>query len=395
MAEYNLYSRQFVGLLFANMFFWMSTNFFLPVLPLFYHAQGMPDQEIGLAVGAFSLGAILLRIFAGKAVDRYGSVPVITVGIIVSMIAIGCYAFSTTFPTAAAARFIHGMGISSYGSAALTMATMLHGEQYAADALAMYTLFTMLGNGIATSSAKWLYDVGGIWAAVAFGGTATFLSLALFPKHPRLAIKPQKQEALPLRQVVSNQGVLIPTISVLAVNICFGTTMTFLPLLITSRGLPGYGAFYVAYAVAVIVSRFWVSRLCTLLSPEKLSWYLLLLNGLTMFVIAQAGGVGALLLAGTGIGIGYGLAFPTMATIVTAHTQAANRGTAFGFFTMAVDGGVAIGAIAMGYVAAWQGYTMVYWVAGLYTVLYALVYRFWLYGALHHLEHVSVSPAHR
>lgn len=395
MTAHNLYSRQFVGLLFANMFFWMSTNFFLPILPLFYQMQGMPDQEIGLAVGAFSLGAILLRVFAGKAVDRYGSVPVISVGIVVSIIAIGCYGFSTTFYTAAAARFIHGMGISSYGSAALTMATMLHGDQYAADALAMYTLFTMIGNGIATSSAKWLYDAGGIWLAVAFGGVATFLSLALFPKHPHLAVKPQKKEALPICQVVSNEGVLIPTASVLAVNICFGTTMTFLPLLITSRGLPGYSAFYVAYAVAVIASRFWVARLCTLLSPEKLSWYLLLVNGGTMFVIAQAGGVGALLLAGIGIGIGYGLAFPTFATIVTSHTQAANRGTAFGFFSSAVDGGVAVGAIAMGYVAAGWGYAMVYWLAGVYTVVYAVIYRFFLYAPLHRLEHVSMSPAQR
>jgi len=53
-----IYTKAFLGLLLANMFFWMSNNFFLPILPIYYHTLGMSDHQIGIAIGAFSIGAV-------------------------------------------------------------------------------------------------------------------------------------------------------------------------------------------------------------------------------------------------------------------------------------------------------------------------------------------------
>ena len=78
MHNSTIYTKAFVCLLLANMFFWMSNNFFLPILPIYYHTLGMNDQQIGLVIGAFSLGAIIFRVYCGKLADRYGSKPVLT-----------------------------------------------------------------------------------------------------------------------------------------------------------------------------------------------------------------------------------------------------------------------------------------------------------------------------
>ncbi len=71
-----------------------------------------------------------------------------------------------------------------------------------------------------------------------------------------------------------------------------------------------------------------------------------------------------------------------MATVVTANVQPANRGTAFGFYTMAVDLGFGLGAIGMGAVASAWGYQAVFVAAGGYTLAYAALYQFWLRGKI-------------
>lgn len=374
----SIYSRTFILLLFANMFFWISNNLFLPVLPLYYHGLGMNDHEVGLAVGVFSIGAVVFRLYAGKAADKYGTIPVITVGIVISIIAIMGYSISATLFSAILVRCLHGAGISGYSAAALTTASLMHDEQHTTEALSIYTLFTMIGMGIAASSANWLFANYGFISIIIMGIASTLLSLLLFPRKPKLTLKPKKSESLPLKDIVANPGIYIATLSLLAINICFGSVMTFLPLLILHLGVQYLTVFYVCYAIAVILSRVWVGKLCVLWTAERLSMYILFLFSVTLAVISQYHSGWILAIGGFGVGISYGLAFPALATIVTAHTQPANRGTAFGFFTMAVDTGFAIGAIGMGIVASLWGYNAVFVVAAGYTFLYTIVYKFWL-----------------
>lgn len=378
----SIYSKEFLGLMSANLFFWMSVNFFLPVLPLYYHSLGMDDYQVGLAIGVFSVGAVLFRVLSGKAVDRYGSIPVITVGVIISAIAIIGYYYSYTLLPAMTARFLHGIGISGYSAAALTMVTLMHEARHTAQAVGVYALSTMFGMGIAASSANWLFATGDMPLVIVCGVTATIMSLLFFPRKPQIKANLATGESLPFRTVAAKPGIFIPTANLLGVCMCFGTIMTFLPLMMLSYGMTRFSLFYIAYSITVILSRFWVSRLCDWLAPERLAFYVILTLGLTMLAVGEFVSEWVMVLSGAGIGIGYGLAFPTMATIVTAHAEPVNRGTAFGFFTMAIDTGFAVGAIGMGMVAAVWGYQAVFIGAGIYMLGYSAVYRIWLWNKL-------------
>lgn len=382
MFNRSLYTLPFISLIFANMFFWMSANFFLPVLPIYYHSLGMNDHQVGLAIGAYSLGALLFRLPSGKAVDRWGSRRVISAGILLSIAAIASYYFSQTTATATVSRFLHGMGISGYSAAALTMVTLMPDERNTTQAVAAYTLFTMFGIGIAASSASWLFQLSGMPLVIAAGIAATGLALILFPLRAQVKMPAEQGEILPFRAMMKRPGIVIPTVSLAAANMCYGSMMTFLPLLMLSQGMAEFHLFYVSYAVAVVFTRFWVGWLSERFASERLTFFVLLLLAATMLTAGGVTGPGALLLSGAGIGAGYGLAFPVMATTITANTQPANRGSAFGFFTTAVDVGFAAGAIAMGAVAAAWGYKAVFVTAGLYTAAYALLYRAWLLGKL-------------
>jgi len=378
----SIYTKPFLGLLLANMFFWMSNNFFLPVLPIYYHTLGMNDQQVGIAIGAFSIGSILFRVFCGKLADRYGSKPILTAGIMLSTLAIINYYYSTTVESVTLSRFLHGVGISVYSGASLTMATFMHDEHHMTEAVAMFTLFTMFGVAIAAGSASWLYQIGDFGLVVMVGAVATTLSLILFPKNPVLKTKPTSGESLPLLKVIGDPGVYIPTATLFAINMCFASIMTFLPLFLLSYGITEMHLFYVAYGIAVVFSRIWVKKLCILLTPQRLAEYILLVFIACMMITALSTSIWSLVLNGIAVGAGYGLAFPALATLIGERVQPANRATAFGFFTMAVDMGFAIGAIAMGIVADRWGYQTIFYIAGIYTLLYAALYHVYFYGKL-------------
>ena len=57
MFNRDLYTPTFIRLIFSNLFFWMSVNYLVPVLPVHFHPQGYTTDTIGMIVGFFALGA--------------------------------------------------------------------------------------------------------------------------------------------------------------------------------------------------------------------------------------------------------------------------------------------------------------------------------------------------
>lgn len=378
MVDRTILTRPFLRLVVANMLYWGSLDIFLPVLPQYYNSLGFSGFEVGMVVGAVSGGGLLFRVTAGKAVDRYGTVPLVTLGLILSVLAIGGYAIAKVLGLAVASAFLQGVGLACYSGAALTMATLMFPEQYVTDIFTVYTLFGMFGATLSMSGANWLYGIGGLPLIVAVGGGMAFISLLLFPKKPPIRVKIQKSASRPVKEIVKIPGVYIPTIGLLFTNLCFGGAMTFLPLLMLSRGVPDFNPFFIAHALTVIATRLSLRYILRLSWAERLAGWAVGCMGLMMLLAVVAYHWQLLSVCGVLMGISLGLAFPVMATTVTANTAPANRGAAFGFFSTAADIGFMIGSTGFGFAAAIWGYAPVFGVAGLYTVGYAVLYRLYL-----------------
>jgi MFS family permease len=387
LLDRTLYHKDFICLLLANMFFWMSSYAFVPVLPLYYHQLGLNDHQIGLAIGAFAAGSVLFRVISGKAVDSYGSLPVVTAGVILSTGAIINYQLAVSLLPIMLARFIHGAGISGYTSAGMTLLSLMNHPRHLTRSMAMFALFTTFGIGISTGTANWIYDTGGMQLMVFSTASCAVISMILYPRHARVSNLVSEAERLPFSMVLANPGVIIPTINLMCIYICYGSIMTFLPLLILNHDIRQFSPFYIAYSVTIVLARGLVSRLSTWLPPSQSAFYFLVLIGVTMLTAGNFVNIWVLVLCGFSMGAGMGMAFPT-------SCSSANRGTAFGLYTMSVDVGMGIGAILMGAVASAWGYRVVFLVAGVLTVVYAAFYRFWLVGFLDRgAEHGAAEAA--
>lgn len=389
MTNNPLYGKTFLSLLTGNMCFWFSTSLFMPVLPIYYHQLGFSETEIGVAVGAFSVGALAFRFAAGKAIDKYGSKPVLTVGMLLSLVAMTGYPFGVTLGIVMLFRFLHGIGISGYGAAALTTTSLLFSEEKTTEAVAMYTLFTMIGSGIATSIALSLFDYRGFSGVVAVGFAATFFSMVLFPKN-KAGKKHTVNEPLPVWPIISRSSVFLSAVNLFMINFSFSTLMTFLPLFILLYGGSGMEYFFLAYAIAVVGTRMIVNAVCQKVPSPQLTLYILLAFGAIMPFVARFHDAFSLAVAGIVVGVAFGFAFPSLAGFVAQQTSMQERGTAYGFFVTGNDLGQVAGAIGMGFFVDKVGYEAVFSAVGVATLLFGAFYGFFLMPKLQQVSKALV-----
>ena len=371
-------TRQFICLIITNFCYWASLDAFMPVLPQYYDKMGFSGFEVGLVIGSVSAAGLLLRVIAGKAVDRYGAAPLVGIGLLFTLTAIAGYLFATSLAAAVFCAFLQGVGLACYSGAALTMATLMFSELHTTEVFAWYSLFGMLGGSLSMAGANYVYHLGGLPMVVVVGGGAALTALLLFPKRPTIRVGMVSSNTLPIKAIAVHPGVYLPTLSLLSTSLCFGGALTFLPLFMLSRGFVDVTIFFASYAGAVIITRFLLRRIIALAAPERLTLIAVLLMGTMMCLATVVYSTFLLGICGLLMGLALGMAFPVMGTIVSTSTDPVNRGTAFGFFATAADLGFIIGSAGFGFAAAFIGYDGVFLLGGAYTLSYAFVYWFWL-----------------
>src|SRR3954470_24608177 len=91
-----LLTPRFVLVVTVGLGYFLALGMLLPVVPLFVrHDLLGNDVAVGVAVGAFAVGAVLLRPFAGRIGDRMGRKVLIVGGALTVAVAGVLYVFAT------------------------------------------------------------------------------------------------------------------------------------------------------------------------------------------------------------------------------------------------------------------------------------------------------------
>ncbi len=375
MFNRDLYTPTFIRLIFSNLFFWMSVNYLVPVLPVHFHHQGYTTDTIGMIVGFFALGAVLFRIPSGRWVDRYGSVKVLGIGIFIAGLSLLLLLYSATLPTLLLARFIHGASITGFSAAALTINSVLHKPQYQNEAVGIFTLFIMIGNGIAFSSSLYLYLRFGFDFMVILSFIVALLTFILFPKNIKLTQTTKEVKKVPLTSVIKNPGVWIPSICQFGSNFAYGALFAFVPILFESVQASGLSHYYMAYAISVVLTRVLIGRILNWVPSVRLLGFLLYGFGITLAGMLLPPSPLSATLMGLFIGLTYGISFPALIPIVASHTGLKERGVAFGVFTTSVDIGSAFGSILLGILIQYLGFPPVFTLMALFLFALGMTYQ--------------------
>lgn len=369
-------NKQFQGIALAQLLTVFGSTLLSPILPVYLKMQGLSDSQIGLIIGISAFGALVFRPWAGKSVDKHGSRPLVLVGQILTMVSISAFIWISGFIPLLLTRLLQGIASSFYGTAAVTFASSIGAGQYAESAVAFYSVFTMLGMGIASSGGPLLFHVLDFQPLVFLSLIALIMATCFFAVRTVPIAPPSQKKRASFGVVLKSKEVFVPTVCQFASNFAFSAGFTFVPLYAMSQHMTSYSIFFVTFTVAVVAVRMGVQYINMRWSSEKSALIASFLNVFSMALLAVSANTLIFAVSGILVGLGFGIVFPSMAGFVVTHTQAANRGTALSILTASGDVGFALGASVLGGVADLFGYQALFAVATI--IVFACTYYYYM-----------------
>jgi MFS family permease len=258
-------------------------------------------------------------------------------------------------------RLLYGIGQAFYGTGAVTFASSIGSGDSNSNSIAMYTLTTMFGLGISMSVAQVVFDNLGfntlVGISVILMGVA--FSVMKWRSQP-IKLAASNVVRTPFKDVLTSNIVFAATLCQFAASFSFSAVLTFIPLAAIDQGLHFYSLFFIAFAIAVISSRFFVQRINQILGLVNATVYASITMLLSILLLLISISPIILILSGILFGLGFGIVYPTLVLLLVERIHPTNRGTALGIMIAAGDIGNALSTAILGGVAEYLGYAALF-----------------------------------
>lgn len=348
-----------------------------------FNTYDSTPSEAGVIVGTFIIGALVSRIFAGRYTESIGRRKLLVLGSF-AMTAISLlYFIPMNAVIFVLVRFLHGMAFGVSTNTMLVVGSAYIPQARWGEGMGFFSLSASLSSALGPFIGLLLLDISAS-AMFAFSTASCFLA---FLFSVMLRIEELPREELNAEEMRLSKGFrlsdyfepkAIPLSAMLMVwGICYSGMNSFVNTYGSLLGLAGFvPAFFLLHSAANIVSRMPVGKLY-----DKRGENVVILPSIVCFIIslvimAACSNPIMLLLSGMLSGLGYGSLF-FMAQALALRAAPAHRvGIATSTFFVFADTGAGIGPSIMGFIQPFAGYSGMYGIAALISMLTIPVYYF-------------------
>ena len=365
-----LLTRAFVFAVLAELGVCLTIGMLLGTLPLY--AEGPLEAGavgVGLAVAALSPTAVLFQPIAGRIGDRRGRRILVVAGALIVAGSVAAYTLAHSLELLVALRLVSGVGEALIFVGAATIVTDLAPEGRRGEAISIYSLGLWVGLAAGPFLGELVlgddrYDA--VWlTAAACAFAAALFGLAL-PETRPLDAGPRSERLL-------HPAALRPGLVLVASVFGFAGFGAFVALYARELGLDGAGAAFLLFSLVVVAIRIFGRRIPDRLGPRRASGTALALLALGLTTIGLWNAPAGLYVGTVVFAAGQALAFPALLTLAVAGTPVSERSSVVGTFTACADIGFAVGALALGGVAAFAGYESVFLAGALASIAGAIL----------------------
>ncbi|MEO8252580.1 MAG: MFS transporter [Chloroflexota bacterium] len=349
-----LFTRSFGIVSAAALAYFVADGLTLPTAPRFAAGPlGADSLGVGLAIGAFSVTALVLRPVTGRLSDRYGRRPIMVVGSALLVAALLLHLAAVTLPIFVAARLLMGTAEAFVFVAAFAAAADLAPAARRGEAMSYFSLALYVGIGVGPPIGETVLAAGGfnaVWLAAA--GIAVLSGLlALGVPDTRAA-----GTAEAAGSGLLNRGGVLPGVVLMAGAWGMAGFFTFVSLYAISLGLAGAAQYLSVYAAVVIGLRVLGAKAPDRFGARRLSGAALVVGAMGLTVIGLWGDPTGLLIGTILYASGVAFMFPALGALVVSSVPASERGAALGTFTAFLDVAFGLGPATLGAVVGGFGY---------------------------------------
>ncbi len=345
-----LFTRAFVALGLAELCYFTAAGIAIFGLPLYVTGPiGGSDAWAGVAFGAFALSALVLRPVAGRLSDTLGRRPLLLGGALIAAASLALLTIADDIAAIVALRLLAGVAEAAFFVAGFAAIADLAPRKRLGEALSYNSLGLYLGIALGPPLGEVLVGISGYvlaWTgaavlAVVAAGLALLVGETREPTAPGVAAERRfiHRPALPI------------VLGFLASLVAMGGFLAFASIHAVEVGLPNASLPLFTYGGVVVVCRIAFARLPDRVPPLALGAAALgVLAGGLVIAATWRSPIG--LIAGAAVaGVGIAFTTPAFFAAIFATASPMQRGVAAGTASAAIDLGLGIGPIALGFVA--------------------------------------------
>jgi MFS family permease len=334
--------------------YFVSVGTLYPTLPRYVEGPlGGGSISVGLAIGAFSLAAVVLRPVVGRVGDTRGRRLLILAGAALVGTSVAAYVLVTNLMTLLLLRLVTGAGEAAFYVGAASAINDLAPEERRGEALSFFSLALYAGIALGPVLGESVLNHTHFDSAWITSAVCAFVAFVLALGIPDTR---EEHEGGARSTSIIHPAALLPG-TILAAGIVGLTGFnSFIPLYVWTLGMTGSRLVFVTFSAVVLLVRGFGAQLPDRWGARLSARAALITSAAGLALIAMwAHPVG--LFAGTVIfALGQALAFPALMTIAIRGAPSSERGSVVGTFTAFFDLAYGVGAIGLGAVVSLAGY---------------------------------------
>ncbi|MFA1822133.1 MFS transporter [Virgibacillus oceani] len=376
-----IWTRDFVFICLANFFVFLGFQMTLPTIPLFVKELGATDQFVGVIVGIFTFSALLLRPYAGHALESKGRQFVYMFGLAVFVLSVGSFAFITSIAMLIMMRIVQGIGWGFSTTAGGTIATDLIPPKRRGEGMGYFGLSGNLALALGPSLGLTLVGVISFTQLFLICAACGLIAFILSSKvRYKKVVQPEHKTAT-VRFDIFEKTAIQPSLLLFFITFTFGGIATFLPLHALEQEVAGIETYFLVYALFLMISRTFAGRIY----DKKGHIYVFLPGTILIFsamlLLAWLPNLTVLLIAAGLYGLGFGSVQPALQAWAVDKAPGNRKGMANATFFSFFDLGIGMGAIIFGQLAFMFNYAIIYIVSAGSVTLSMIVYIYLLMKA--------------
>ncbi|HTL85276.1 MAG TPA: MFS transporter [Acidimicrobiia bacterium] len=361
---------RFVLVVACGLCYFLAITMLTPVLPHYVKNElSGSDLAVGIAVGAFSVGAVLLRLFAGRIGDTIGRRFLIVSGALLVAGSTVVYGLVHSLAWLIGMRVITGFGEAFFFVGAATMITDLAPESRRGEAVSYWSVAVYGGLAFGPALGDVLRDHDRFVLTFVVASVLAVVA-AILGLMTRDVPRTERGSG-----TLFHRAALRPGIVLFLGLMPLSAFTPLLPLYVDSDVKTSAGVIFLIYGVLILGVRIIGARLPDTLGPLNAGALALVGAGSGMVIIALWPTVVGLVLGTIVFACGMSLLYPSLLVLALVGIRDSERASVVGTFSSFFDMASGFGAAIAGGIAEIAGYRGAFAVSGGLCALGLLILR--------------------
>lgn len=382
-----LWTKDFVFTSIVN--FVMMLSMYLLLVTMATYAMQEYDASVSLAgfvASIFVIGSLFGRLYAGKTIAKMGNKKMLLIGIVSFFIVSILYFFPLGLIPLMIIRLLHGLFLGLGTTATSTIISQVIPNSRKGEGIGYFSMSVVLATAVGPLIGTFLVNSLGFTSIFIFSVVMAAVSLVL----SLLLQPPEIPEAVPEEEAEEKKGFNIGdyveknalpiSIAMFIMAIGYSSILSFVTEYASDINLAQAGGFFfLVYGVAVLLSRPVTGPLMDSKGANIVAYPSLVLFALGLLIISQASTSVVFLAAAVLLGLGYGNFQSIAQAIAIKLTPPHRMGLANSTYFIALDLGLGVGPLILGYLVPVTGYRGMYFTL-VFLIIVGIAIYYFVYG---------------